>query len=497
MIINLSISIINLILLVFFYKNYLHIYQLKDYRATRYLSYFKIKTKLIFIINLLSTILIIFIKNNVFNLIFNTILILLNNYHNKKLIKNKKTPLKYTKKIIRIYIISTILLLLSLVNKLSIALSNLLIIFMPIISNNLNIYDQIKNKWLIRSAKIKLKNSNTKIIAITGSNGKTSVKNILHKMLATQYDVQATPKSYNTPLGISTFINNELSNKCDYLILEYGARRPGDIKKLCKLFGADYGIITLVAPQHLATFKSIENIYKTKKELSDFLKDSPCVYNLDNIYTHRMYEDKSGCKIGTSINRSGEIYARNIKVENFQTLFDLFIGDQTFHCSTKLLGRHNINNIILSLSLAFYLDVNIKNLIQTISNLTPTSHRLEYIRGAINILDDSYNCSLASAKESINVLLSTTGKKMIATPGIIEGGKDEYLINKKLGKLCKDIDYIIIIGNHNKFALLDGLRGSTTRIFIVYSLEDAKQYFSLLQSKDSLLLLNDLPDDYT
>ena len=370
-------------------------------------------------------------------------------------------------------------------------------IFLPIISNFINIYDKIKNHHFIRLAEKKLKTSNTKIIAITGSNGKTSVKNILLKMLSTQFNIQATPKSYNTPLGISTFINNELSNDCDYIILEYGARKPGDIKKLCKLFGADFGIITIVGPQHLATFKSIENIYKTKKELSDFLGKHPCVYNLDNIYTLRMYADKSGCKIGATINYPNEIYADNIKVEDFKTIFDLHIGEKTFHCTTNLLGRHNITNILLSLSLAYYIGVSIENIIKSIDDLTPTPHRLEYIRTTVNILDDSYNCSLASAKESINVLLSTNGKKMIATPGIIEGGKDEHLINKKLGKLCSNIEYVIIIGNHNKSALLDGLQNSINTIFTASSLEEAKQYFSLLQSKDTLLLLNDLPDDYT
>ena len=94
------------------------------------------------------------------------------------------------------------------------------------------------------------------------------------------------------------------------------------------------------------------------------------------------------------------------------------------------------------------------------------------------------------------MLYSTPNKKMIATPGIIEGGKDEYLINYKLGKLCSQADYVIIIGEHNKDAIIAGLRDSPATILVDKSLEDAKKHFHLLKSNDTLLILNDLPDDY-
>ena len=90
----------------------------------------------------------------------------------------------------------------------------------------------------------------------------------LCEILSSKYNVQATPKSYNTPLGISKFINDELRDNTEYLILEYGARHKGDIKKLCNIFGADYGIVTTISAQHLESFKSIQNIYEAKKRAS-------------------------------------------------------------------------------------------------------------------------------------------------------------------------------------------------------------------------------------
>ena len=368
---------------------------------------------------------------------------------------------------------------------------------MPIISNLLNIYDHIRNKLYINSAKNKLKKYNTKIIAITGSNGKTSVKNILLEILLSKYRVQATPKSFNTPLGISRFINNELRQDTEYLILEYGARHRGDVRKLCRLYGANFGIITTIAPQHLQTFHNIENIYLTKKELSDYLEDKLCVYNLDNLYSYRMYNEKQNSKLGISLYSNTDLTARNVNVFDFTTHFTLYIHDKPYNIQTKLLGKHNITNILLASALAINLGVPIDKIINSITNLKPTPHRLEYISGRLDILDDSYNCSLASAKEALDVLRTTLNKKMIITPGIIEGGKSQYQINYKLGQMCSFVDYFIIIGNTNKNALLEGYRtASSSPPICANTLQDAKKLFTLLSPNDTILLLNDLPDDY-
>ena len=316
--------------------------------------------------------------------------------------------------------------------------------------------------------------------------------------MSSTYQVQSTPKSFNTPLGISKFINNELNSDTQYLILEYGARHKGDIKKLCKLFGADYGIITTISPQHLETFHNTENIYLAKKELSDYLEDRLCVYNLDNIYTYRMHQEKSGEKFGISLQSHTNPSINNVKIVNYSTHFNLTINDQTFSVKTKLLGLHNITNILLATALASKLGVSNKNIIQSIGNLSPTPHRLEYIKGFMHIIDDSYNCSLLSAKEALDVLKCAKHKKMIITPGIIEGGTFQYKINHKLGQMCRFADFLVIIGETNRTALTNGFTNNHENTTPLYAkdLEETKQYFSLLSSDDTLLILNDLPDDF-
>lgn len=495
---NLLIFLTNLL----FLHKFLHVYQLKDYQNRRYFKYFLNKKSIFILICLILFIFELFIKNILFYIVVNTITYIMNLFYLKNLIKTSKTPLKFTRKLSRLYIISIFVLFAMCFYKNSFLLIIGLTFSTPPIANLINIYDKIKNRYYIHLASKKLKNHPTKIIAITGSNGKTSVKNILEKILSTEHKIQATPASFNTPLGIAKYINNELKFDTEFLILEYGARHKNDIKKLCALYGADYGIITTVSGQHLESFKSSENIFKAKQKLSDFLQNKLCVFNIDNIYTKRMFDEKTGDKISVSTNQKTDIFANNIKIENFKTYFNLHINNQTYPLQTSLLGRHNVLNICLATALATYLEIDNEHIVSEIIKLKQVQHRLSLTQSHINILDDSYNCSPASAKESLLVLKSFSGKKMIVTPGIIECGKEKYKINFNLGNHLAYFDYIVIVGNENKQALVDGIKKEIDknnlqpRILFATTLNDAKQHFAKLNNNDTLLLLNDLPDDY-
>ncbi len=414
------------------------------------------------------------------------------------IIETNKTPIKWTNKLKRIYIIGLVILFALSITKFGASLVCIITVLLPIVCNFINIYDKIKNYHYIKQAQKKLSIIKPKIIAITGSNGKTSIKNILGYMLS-DIGCYISPKSYNTPLGISKFINEQLPLDCKYLILEYGARKVGQIKQLCNLFGANYGVCSLVTTQHIETFKSIENVYLAKKELPDYLGNNFCVFNLDNDYTKKMFNLKQGAKVGVSITHPADIYAENIKIKNFKTYFTLNVNDKSYNCCTNLIGKHNVTNILLATAVALELKVPVEKIIDCIANLKYTPHRLEYIKGKINILDDSYNCSIESAKESLYALSQTENKKMVCTPGIIEGGELEHTLNVALGKMCACCDYVVIVGNHNKEAIKQGLKSENFNMQNVIcspTLEDAKKCFTLLSENDTLLLLNDLPDDY-
>ncbi|MBQ8615837.1 MAG: hypothetical protein IJ415_04650, partial [Clostridia bacterium] len=268
------------------------------------------------------------------------------------------------------------------------------------------------------------------------------------------------------------------------------------------LYGADYGIVTTISPQHLESFKSIKNIYYAKNQLPIYLQNKPCVFNIDNIYCKQMLKEKQHYSITASISEKANIHAKNLKIVENLMNFDLILGEKTYNLKINLLGRHNVLNICLATALANLIGIKDKNILSAIENLQPIEHRLQLINTHINIIDDSYNCSPSSAKEALWVLKNFSGKKMIVTPGIIECGKEKYNINFKLGQQMAFCDLCVIIGNENKQAISDGIKKEIENknlqpeIIPSSSLEDAKQYFSHLNNGDTLLLLNDLPDDY-
>lgn len=486
-----------------FLHKFLHIYQLKDYNNAQYCRFFLNKRTLYALFCPIFFIFEIFISNIWVYISINTIFYIVNLVYMKNFTKSRKTPLKFTSKLTRLYIFSILTIASLSLYSLSFLIIIIATFFSPIIANTINIYDKIKNKRYILKAKNKLKNSNAKIIAITGSNGKTSVKNILNRMLETQHTVQASPASFNTPLGIAKFINAELKHNTEFLILEYGARRKNDIKKLCKLYGAHYGIITTISNQHLESFHSTENIFRAKQELANHLQNKLCVFNIDNLYTKRMFFEKNGEKFSVSTTNKADIFASKIRIENFKTHFELHINKKTYSLKTNLLGRHNILNICIASALARHLNISTENIITAIENLEQVPHRLSLTQTHINILDDSYNCSPASSLEALWVLKNFPGKHMIATPGIVECGKEKSNINFNLGKKLAHFNYVIIIGNENKHSLEQGIKKEIENsnlqphIYFANTLNEAMQYFKIINSNDTLLLLNDLPDDYS
>lgn len=390
----------------------------------------------------------------------------------------------------------------------------------------------------LSTAKNKLRKHNKLIkIGITGSFGKTSVKEILNSILSQEYYTLATPKSYNTPFGISKTINEKLENAHEIFICEMGAKKRGEISELCKLVDVDLGIVTAVGRQHLSTFGSLENIYKTKKELPDYLFKKLCVFNLMNFYTSLMYKDFVYQKIGVFVlkhrNKAGikkciknrqlglksleyphaifcefskvnNVYAKNIKVCGTETSFDLNYNGQ-FVCgiTTTLLGIHNVINILLASALAIVLNVSNLNISRGVKNLKSINARLEKKQnenGAI-IINNGYNSNIDSAPYALSVLrLFDVKNKVVITPGLIEC-KDDYKCNYEFGKLIsKYATEVIIVKKKNRQAIIEGLKAQkfpAKNIHVVDSFEFAKDVLNKSTNDYVFLIENDLPDNFS
>ena len=125
--------------------------------------------------------------------------------------------------------------------------------------------------------------SNITVIGITGSYGKTSVKFYLNKLLSAKYNVLMTPESFNTPLGVVKTIRTSLKATHEIFICEMGAKNINDIKEICDIVHPKHGVITSIGPQHLESFKTVENVVKTKFELADAIDKNGMVFlNYEN-----------------------------------------------------------------------------------------------------------------------------------------------------------------------------------------------------------------------
>ena len=357
-------------------------------------------------------------------------------------------------------------------------------------------------------AQTKLKNMpNLKIIGITGSYGKTSSKNILSDILNIKYNALPTPRNLNTYNGLIMTVNNNLTKFNDIFIAEMGAYVKGEIKGLCKLVKPQYGILTRLGTAHLESFGSEQNIIDGKFELIESLpSDGFAVLNGDDPKQVN-YHLKNKVKviwIGID-NPDVDVRATNIKCSSKGTEFDVvFPNDKKkYHFETKLLGDHNVYNILAGLAFGYEFDISISDLQQAVKGVKPVEHRLE-LKKLNNFyqIDDAYNSNPVGAHNAVKVLGMMPGLKVVVTPGMIELGEKEDEYNKIFGEQIAGVaDYAVLIGENRTKPIKEGLlsKGFDKEKIVVFNdVRDAYPFIGELAKKNEVYALfeNDLPDTY-
>ena len=436
--------------------------------------------------------------------------------------QNKK-PLVVTKRVKRliftlslVYLIPVVLLyfrtdlrdVITLILSVLVSLNFFVVFLVNIINYPL---ERIIYHYYERQCKNKLKSMKSlKIIGITGSYGKTSSKNILNDVLNIRYNSFPTPKSINTFNGIMITVNNKMTKFEDIFICEMGAYVKGEINRLCKLVNPKYAIITSIGTAHLESFGSEENILNGKMELVEYLpEDGIAVLNYDDL-KQRNYKIKKENHakilwIGID-NKDLDVCAQNIKCSNKGTSFDVYFkGDKNkYSFETRLLGRHNVHNILQAIALGKEFGLTIKELQDGVRRVQPVEHRLE-IREFPNFyqIDDAYNSNPVGAKNALEVLSLMPGDKVVVTPGMIELGDKEEELNKEFGKqIAHSSDKVILIGEKRTKPIYDRLIEEKFNKDNIYVLNDVRESYTLLKdlkrNKDLYALFeNDLPDTYT
>ncbi|MGB9808473.1 MAG: UDP-N-acetylmuramoyl-tripeptide--D-alanyl-D-alanine ligase [Caldanaerobacter sp.] len=347
-------------------------------------------------------------------------------------------------------------------------------------------------------------------IGITGSYGKTSTKHFITAILSERFSVLMTPESYNTPMGVTKVIRNDLKDSHQIFVCEMGARQKGDIKVLVKLANPKIGVITSIGPQHLETFGTIENVARTKFELIEGLpEDGIAVLNGDNYYC-RTFGEKFGVRklfygVENPTERNYFLWAENIINTKQGLKFDAVTEDgKRIKCEVPLLGRHNVSNLLAAISVAIALGMEEEEIRRGLLKVEPVPHRLQLISTphGVTIIDDAFNSNPEGAKEALACLKEMDAKRrIIVTPGMVELGDKEYEENKNLGENIAEVcDYAILVGKKRSRPIFEGLKEASfpeEKVFVVANLDEATKVLqTLLQPGDVVLFENDLPDNY-
>ncbi len=345
------------------------------------------------------------------------------------------------------------------------------------------------------------------IIGITGSYGKTSTKHYLHRILSEQFDTLMTPGSFNTTLGVVRTIREYLKPYNEVFIVEMGAKQRGDVKEICDLVHPQMGIITAVGPQHLESFKTIENVQTAKFELADALpSDGLAVINND----FEKIADRNVTNTNVAryaVNDSHANYrATKVKYTPDGTTFTVESPDGwTLDIATRLMGECNVSDLLAAIIVAHQLGISDAKITAAISTIEPVEHRLSVKRtpGGITILDDAFNSNPVGSRMALEVLGSMTdGKRIVITPGMIELGDEQFELNRQLGEtIAKNVDVAIIVGQYNRNAIIEGISNvedfPNEAVHIVDSFNDAQKLLATIATKgDTILYENDLPDTF-
>jgi UDP-N-acetylmuramoyl-tripeptide--D-alanyl-D-alanine ligase len=373
---------------------------------------------------------------------------------------------------------------------------------------------QIRRHYLDLAA-ARLKEVDPVVVAVAGSFGKTSTKHILAQLLQPNVNTLPTRKSFNTLMGVTRVINEDLTPDNRVFIVEMDAYARGEIAAMCNLVHPRVAIITGIGPQHMERFGTIDHI-------ADAMYEAVAALPADGtliLYTG----DESGALLATRARSEqrevvryalaaddqavdAEVVASSIRISprgaSFRWRWEARGLDR--EVTIPLLGRHQVANVSAALAAVLTLGYPIDASITAASSLEQVEHRLELMAtaGPLTVIDDSYNANPVGVHNGLEVLAAMSGAhKFLITPGLVELGSVEDEENRRYGEhAAKVCDHVIVMSARTSAALCAGLRDggmSEDRIHVVDTLADATLLLQKLsQPGDVVLFANDLPDTY-
>jgi UDP-N-acetylmuramoyl-tripeptide--D-alanyl-D-alanine ligase len=334
-----------------------------------------------------------------------------------------------------------------------------------------------------------------RVVAITGSFGKTSTKNHLAAILGADYGVLSSPRSYNNRAGLSRAVNESLAEGTRVFVAEMGTYGPGEIRALTSWFVPEIAVVTAIGPVHLERMKSLRVVEAAKREITE--RAEVVVLNVDDPLLANWPESlrAEGKRVLTAGSQREDV---DVRVVVEARCWTIVVEGVTLGSVEEVLGVQP-TNLACALAAALALGVAPEELVARTKNVTGVAHRLnvETSAAGVAVIDDTYNANPASAQAAIKVLatLELSGRRVVVTPGLVELGPEQYGENLRLGQRVAALPgELVVIGRTNALALTAGFERAPRR-FDTRTLAVAWARANLGPG-DGVLFLNDLPDHY-
>ena len=356
-----------------------------------------------------------------------------------------------------------------------------------------------KQRKMIESTRDILKDHSGIKIAIAGSYGKTTAKEILGTIISEGKKVAFTPGNMNTPIGISRFVNT-LKGDEDIIIFELGEEKVGDVKELCELVQPDIGIITGINEAHLSSFGTIEKTISTIFEISDYLGKKPIYKNKESILVKSKIDKNDKLAFSRKGVNNWTVNDINVSIDGIDFVVDN--GHKKISMHTDLLGEHNIGIIMAAIDIASSLGLSLDQIKIGVEKTKPFEHRMQprNLHGAW-IIDDTYNGNSEGVQVGLELLKSLDANRRIyVTPGLVEQGDKTKEIHEKIGEQIADVvDVAVLMNNSVTEYIKYGLKraGFSGKLIVI---DDPLKFYSNLDQYvakgDIMLMQNDWPDNY-
>lgn len=335
---------------------------------------------------------------------------------------------------------------------------------------------------------------NIPVVAVTGSVGKTSTKDLIASVVSQKYNTLKTKGNYNNEIGLPLTILG-LTNE-EAMVVEMGMNHLGEIRKLTNIAKPTVAVITNIGTAHIGNLGSRENILKAKLEILEGLQGNTVVINNDNDLLHKwVNENKEKYNIITyGIKNKSKYMATDIKSFEDKSEFK-FVCEKDESINNKMVtvpvgGEHFILNSLCAIAVGEYLNVPTEKIINGIANLELTKKRMEVLtsKSGATVINDTYNANYDSMKAAITYLKEIKNKRKIAVLGdMLELGDYSKELHEKVGEeVDESIDILITIGKEAKYI---AEKAKAKQIIECKDNEEAVRKLKELETKDDAILL--------